>query len=287
MNRYKVMNGIGREIQYTKIEFSDGTHNILIDTPKEELFENGDILITVPAVCPDGFDTVLWDLLLLEKALEGTYNSYRIDVKISLIFEYLPNARADRRFTANSTTPLKVFANAIEELINPVKVYVVAPHNADALPSQWLVDNVTPYKKLLSGVEHDVVVFPDKGAAGRFKDLTKKPVVIFDKVRNVEDGKVVGTKIESAVGVIQAEKPLQFVILDDICDGGRTFTECAKELRKEYPDCHITLCVAHGIFSKGLGVFKGLINRVEACNIVGSYTTRVDIATFNHISKSK
>ena len=44
------------------------------------------------------------------------------------------------------------------------------------------------------------------------------------------------------------------IIIDDICDGGATFINIAKELRKPgymYKDNKIYLIVTHGIFSKG------------------------------------
>ena len=43
------------------------------------------------------------------------------------------------------------------------------------------------------------------------------------------------------------------VIVDDICDGGRTFIELAKVL-KERGAGKIGLFVTHGIFSQGVGV---------------------------------
>ena len=40
------------------------------------------------------------------------------------------------------------------------------------------------------------------------------------------------------------------LIVDDICDGGRTFIELAKEIRKQ-TNLPIYLIVTHGIFSAG------------------------------------
>jgi ribose-phosphate pyrophosphokinase len=46
------------------------------------------------------------------------------------------------------------------------------------------------------------------------------------------------------------------IIIDDICDGGATFINIAKEIQKQYelttPKPKIYLIVTHGIFSKGL-----------------------------------
>lgn len=51
------------------------------------------------------------------------------------------------------------------------------------------------------------------------------------------------------------------VITDDICDGGATFIGIAEELKKL--NCqHVVLYVTHGIFSKGLAVFDGKVDRI-------------------------
>lgn len=42
------------------------------------------------------------------------------------------------------------------------------------------------------------------------------------------------------------------VVVDDICDGGRTFVELAKAIREAGYTKELRLCVTHGIFSAGL-----------------------------------
>jgi ribose-phosphate pyrophosphokinase len=56
-----------------------------------------------------------------------------------------------------------------------------------------------------------------------------------------------------------------FLIVDDICDGGRTFIELAKVLRP-WTTGKIYLYVTHGIFSNGLDVFNSLIDGVYTAN---------------------
>jgi ribose-phosphate pyrophosphokinase len=52
-------------------------------------------------------------------------------------------------------------------------------------------------------------------------------------------------------------------MVDDICDGGRTFIELAKELRGMGAE-KVHLYVTHGFFTKGLSVFDGIIDVVDA-----------------------
>ena len=51
------------------------------------------------------------------------------------------------------------------------------------------------------------------------------------------------------------------VITDDICDGGYTFIKIAEQLQAKNVE-RIVLFATHGIFSKGLDVFDGLIDEV-------------------------
>ena len=86
------------------------------------------------------------------------------------------------------------------------------------------------------------------------------PMVRADKIRSTDTGEITGTVVYSEhIG------SKDFLIADDICDGGRTFIELAKVLRP-LTDGKIYLYVTHGIFSKGLDVFEGLIDGVYTAN---------------------
>jgi ribose-phosphate pyrophosphokinase len=58
---------------------------------------------------------------------------------------------------------------------------------------------------------------------------------------------------------------MTYVIADDICDGGRTFIELAKELRGMGAQI-VHLYVTHGFFTKGRDVFAGIIDNAYAVN---------------------
>jgi len=85
------------------------------------------------------------------------------------------------------------------------------------------------------------------------------------KDRDVKTGNITRTSITPIVHGGNA------IIVDDICDGGRTFIELAKCLK---PACDkVYLYVTHGIFSKGLDVFDGLIDHIWTAN---SFLTETD-----------
>ena len=58
-----------------------------------------------------------------------------------------------------------------------------------------------------------------------------------------------------------------FIIIDDICDGGRTFIELAKEIRKQ-TDKPIYLIVTHGIFSAGFEKLSDELDGIFCTNSV-------------------
>ena len=62
-------------------------------------------------------------------------------------------------------------------------------------------------------------------------------------------GKILKTEIPDLPGLVGDD--LKYVIIDDICDGGRTFNELAKAIRAQRADAKIYLVVTHGIFSAG------------------------------------
>ena len=71
--------------------------------------------------------------------------------------------------------------------------------------------------------------------------------VVLDKVRDQLSGHITGMDF-----VRKPEIDVKNVlIVDDICDGGRTFCEASKLLKKEF-GCVVHLYVSHGIFSRGL-----------------------------------
>lgn len=104
------------------------------------------------------------------------------------------------------------------------------------------------------------VVAPDAGAAKKafaVASYYRLPLLTAAKVRDVKTGAIIRTELLGAATVAGRAA----LIVDDICDGGRTFIELAKVLRAAGAD-RVFLYVTHGIFSQGLGVFAGLIDGV-------------------------
>lgn len=176
---------------------------------------------------------------------------------VHLILPYIPYARQDRRCQKGDPFSLGVFARILNGM-NFNSVSSLDPHS-DVAPA--LINNIK-YKSLIdiiNGSEtlRDIAlttlpVAPDAGANKKVfsvAEYSSKEMIRADKIRDIENkGAIIGTEVycDSLLGQ-------SVTIWDDICDGGRTFTELAKVLKAKGARS-INLYVTHGIFAKGIDI---------------------------------
>lgn len=185
--------------------------------------------------------------------------------EISLQIPYLPYARQDRVSNPGEALSLRVMC----DLINAQSYRAVEVWDVHSDVGAALLDRVTVVQaaELLQGAAIDfsnaVLVAPDAGAIKRVSAVAKHfgaSMIRADKSRDTATGTITGTLVYSEhIG------KRDFLIVDDICDGGRTFLDLAKVLRP-LTEGKIMLYVTHGIFSKGTDVFEGIINEVYVAN---------------------
>lgn len=203
-------------------------------------------------------------------------------VDLYLTMPYMPFARQDRVMVPGEALSLKVFADLINSQ-GYAKVTIWDAHSdvAPALLNNCV--NIPLYNLVNAGDYFDltttVIVSPDAGAEKKIFNFANKfgfnKVVTASKVRDVSTGQITETTIGKFPMFLT---PSKILIVDDICDGGRTFIELAKALRK-VSGGSINLLVTHGIFSKGIEVFDGIIDKVLVVNningVVSSSKTEV------------
>ena len=171
---------------------------------------------------------------------------------ISAIIPYIPYGRADRIMPNGGGDALGI--KVMADIINSCgfkTVYTLDTHSAvtDALINNVVVEK--PFKiikKALEDRDSRVCTFisPDAGAEKKIYAYAKTfgaNICRATKKRNVQTGEIESIKLIDEI----PERHFVYVI-DDICDGGRTFIELAKILPKK---CEPYLVVSHGIFSKG------------------------------------
>jgi len=189
--------------------------------------------------------------------------------KVELYVPYFLGARSDRKFLYGETNYLK---NVICPIINSQgfsKVYVVDPHsdvleaclnNFAKFSNYNLVEfALTKIDNKQDAQERTALVSPDAGALKKIFDVAYhfeiSNVTTASKVRDIKTGNIIKTELPT----MNLDGVEHIVIIDDICDGGRTFIELAKVI-KEQTDKPIYLIVTHGVFSAG---FKPLFEYFE------------------------
>lgn len=185
----------------------------------------------------------------------------RKDVYIDKLFiPYIPFGRQDRE-TPFKSFPLKVFCDLINSLNIPL-ITTADPHSdvTPALLNNCKVmtqDEILPH--YIPKTPH-YLVSPDGGALKKIHKIVNEHtagLIECSKLRNIHTGEITETKVHWP----EDYNGQQCVIVDDICDRGRTFIEIAKKLKEKKPE-KIILLVTHGIFSKGIEVFDGLIDEI-------------------------
>lgn len=247
------------EIEYKSFTFSAG--EIQVRLPDISSYEN----LIIESKFPTSAD--LMEVFLIYSAINEVLN---FDGSVTLFLPYLPYSRQDRTCYPGEAFSLYAFAKLLAtQSRNKDRVVTWDVHSeiAERIFKQQGLDLINVSVEdllgrfLKKGVTFDpnaVIVAPDKGARLRAslgaKAIGSNEVFYAEKVRNPDDGSISSISFNSGV-----EGPFSFegrhvLIVDDICDGGRTFIELAKVLRKENPSS-ITLYVTHGIFSRGFEVF--------------------------------
>lgn len=175
-----------------------------------------------------------------------------------LALPYLPYARQDRVCAPGDSLSIKVFADFVNNL-GCFRVWTFDPHSNVAKPliknsfvfnQLCLIAKNLEFVKRINNGEKVVLVAPDDGAQKKTEEVARylslaAPIATGKKVRDQVTGKILSTELSGNVEGATA------VMIDDICDGGRTFTELGKVLRVRGAK-KVVLYVTHGIFSKGL-----------------------------------
>jgi ribose-phosphate pyrophosphokinase len=195
---------------------------------------------------------------------------------LSLYTPYFMGARSDRRFTEGDANYLK---QVICPIINAQKfdaVIVLDPHSdvlEACLDNFEKIDNHDIVKSALTDIDNKndaqdriVLVSPDAGAYKKIFDVAQKfgirKIITATKVRDIKTGKILHTEIP----VLDQHEDLKYVIVDDICDGGRTFIELAKAIHDSRPTAEVYLIVTHGIFSNSFYELSKHIKKVYSSN---------------------
>ncbi len=165
---------------------------------------------------------------------------------IVLALPYFPGARQDRISAPGECLTVKMYADIVNSL-NLRKVIILDPHShvTPALINKVHVINQHEFiHSLIWCHTFDGLIVPDEGALKKSlkiaQELNITDIIFCQKVRDYATGEILGLK---------ADRPYSpdrnYLVCDDICDGGRTFLELADKFK----GAKMSLAVTHGIFS--------------------------------------
>jgi len=203
--------------------------------------------------------------------------NYDTEVQVSLYIPYFLGARSDRKFKEGGTNYLKDVICPVINSQNFISVKVVDPHSdvlEACLNNFQKITNISIVKNALTKIDNKngaqdriVLVSPDGGALKKIFDVAEAfvipNIVTAMKHRDVKTGRITHTEVPDLSKYNDEHK---FVIVDDICDGGRTFIELAKVIKEQKPNNEIYLVVSHGIFSAGFNELNKWFNKIYSTN---------------------
>lgn len=191
-------------------------------------------------------------------------------VQLSLEMPYVPYARQDRACCDGEAFSLEVLANIVNSL-NFNRVLVVDPHSNVCRKLIHNLEEAQQYevlKELKNFIKTNqcILVAPDEGAVTKTilaaKKLECTSISCFKK-RDPKDGKILGVEVP------EIDPNRHYFIIDDICDGGRTFVELAKVFKDKGVE-NLSLFVTHGIFSKGFDELYQYFSNIFCGQYIGS-----------------
>jgi len=252
-------------IQYIIQNMPDGQHNVVI---KEEDYYSLDLLegqyIQIKSRLNNWID--------LEIIICAVASLRELEVKeIHLYTPYILGARNDRKFEEGGNNYLRDVICPIINSIGFKTVTCIDPHS-DVLEAcikgfrkqsnlaliNFALNHL--YPKIIPKQDAKptdfILVSPDAGASKKIYKVAeqigyKGDIITCSKERDTE-GKLTRTVVPMSIDYWNTKDK---IIIDDICDGGATFINIAKEFKKQaYQQKNkskIYLIVTHGVFSKG------------------------------------
>ena len=271
------------DIKYHISKFPDGQQNIVLSNDSLLLTKQGAHYVEIKSRLNNWLDLELITCAVACLKEAGIYN-------ITLYVPYIMGARSDRKFEEGGNNYVK---HVIAPAINNLKfrsVTCIDPHSdvLEACINRFRKEsNINLIKFSLNNIynlicgetaylkqNNFILVSPDAGASKKIYKLAeqigyKGDIITCSKDRD-KDGKLTKTIVPITDSIIKSKK--DYIIIDDICDGGATFINIAKEIKATFSiygkteKPKIYLIVTHGIFSKGFGELQQYFDGIYTTN---------------------
>ena len=277
------------DIKYKVSKFPDGQQAITLDLENTN-FESDTQSVTIKSRLNSFLDLELIicaNQALLELGVK--HHSFMLK-EIALYTPFFIGGRSDRKFLNGQSNYIKTVIAPIINLQKFSRVTILDPHSdvlEACINNFQKITNVNFAKEAIDDINSDItLVSPDAGALKKIYDVATAvdccDIIVANKLRDLKSGKIIRTDVPN---LDQEPGSKTFVIVDDICDGGRTFVEIAKAIRdvrtKEIFNDKIYLVVTHGIFTAGFEElekwFTGIYTTNSVKEIENGLVKQVDV----------
>lgn len=212
----------------------------------------------------------------LELIICTTHALQRLGAKsIYLYIPYLLGGRSDRQFLEGGTSYL---VDVVAPILNSLHFEQIKTIDAHSDVAAACIHNlvVEDNNKLIRHVLYDlyepmspdefVFVSPDAGALKKIYKAAEKVGYVGNVLICTKDRDTAGKLSKVTVPYISVDSTKDLIIIDDLCDGGRTFIEIAKKMKDASYTSKIYLVVTHGVFSQGFDELSKYIDRIYCTN---------------------
>lgn len=224
------------ELDIDVLKFKDGSIRVCVNNLKDVKYHN---YLKVGAYIEN------MDDLMICSQINEIFNREFPSISTILVVNSPIYSRYDRVMLDNRSDSFgaKVFANFVNSCGFGIVKYFDCHSEVlvDLTTKAHSDDQLWCLEETLDASKYNTIA-PDKGAVKK----NKNPSLIFDKKRELSTGKILGIEL---VKTIQVDLNKDFLVVDDLCEGGGTFLGLVSDFEKHYPDSKINLYVTHGLFT--------------------------------------
>lgn len=264
----------GNRVEY--ITFPNNERRL--DLPKEVLRDDNIVAWQYET------DASIFDLFLFDNAMQSYGKTYK------LFIGYMPYSRMDRVKEVGTAFSLDVLVQLMTKLKALKSIEILDPHSPITL-EKFKEHGINASESRFSMAKDTFdytglnplnawVVFPDKGAAQRYDYEAYPNVIICEKVRNFETGKIESIKAKIHKETKTPSKDAPIIIIDDLCSYGGTFIGAIKAIETELSikSKNNWLVVTHAEKSIDMGQVPITFNKIFTTDSIAKPQGTIDMS---------
>lgn len=189
---------------------------------------------------------------------------------------YLFTLRNDRVMDFNKPFNLNIVKKVLMSL-NTRHIFIVSQHSDVALEGSRIVglhNTIYNWMKELTDGEYDCIIFPDEGALTKYKyKYMNCPLVGYCVKHRDAEGNIDKYELKwvdednlNLEKIKNSGDIKKIAVIDDLCDGGRTFVLCSEAIKQVFPEAIRDLYITHAVQTSGVHMLCSTYHNVHFCD---------------------